>query len=98
MSQVQNISNISDSYSLSQNYPNPFNPSTTIGFSIRNRGFVTLRVYDITGKEVKSLVNEYLERGEYNVTFIAAGLSSGIYFYSLTTEDFRETKSMILTK
>jgi len=86
------------SYSIQQNYPNPFNPSTKIGFSMPKSGFVKLNIYDETGKEVSNLVNDDLQAGNYNITFNASGLSSGVYFYTLKTGDFSETKKMILAK
>lgn len=85
-------------YSLSQNYPNPFNPTTTISYSIPKNGLVTLKVYDILGKEVADLVNEMKEPGDYSVTFNAANLPSGIYFYTLTSSNFMATKKLILLK
>lgn len=85
-------------YKLSQNYPNPFNPSTTINFSIKEAGLVTLKIYDILGREVANLVNEELNIGTYNKTFNASGLSSGIYFYTLRAGNFVETRKMILIK
>ena len=96
---VQTISNeVPSAFVLAQNYPNPFNPSTKINFSIPKAGFVTLKVYDLTGKEVSSLVNENLNIGTYGVDFNAAALTSGIYFYTLNTENFSETKKMMLIK
>jgi hypothetical protein len=87
-------------YVLSQNYPNPFNPVTVIRFNIPNpeNGFVTLKVYDITGKEIKTLVNEPLAPGYHEVTFDASAFSSGIYFYKLETEGFASIKKMMLVK
>ncbi|MFA5403382.1 MAG: T9SS type A sorting domain-containing protein [Ignavibacteria bacterium] len=85
-------------YKLYQNYPNPFNPTTNIKFSLPKSGFVELRVYDILGKEIMTLVNEKLQAGEYEITFNRSGLSNGIYFYKLETEKFSETKKMILIK
>lgn len=87
-----------DSYFLSQNYPNPFNPETKIKFSIPKNGFVKFIVYDLLGREVEELVNEFKQQGSYYVTFNGANLSSGIYFYKLITNDFVETKKMILVK
>jgi hypothetical protein len=85
-------------YSLSQNYPNPFNPTTTIRFTISDLRFTILKVYDVLGNEVGTLVNEELQSGEYEVEFDAAGLTSGIYFYQLRVVNFIETKKMILIK
>jgi hypothetical protein len=85
-------------YSLSQNYPNPFNPTTKIEYSIKSSGLVTLKVYDILGTEVASLVNEVKEAGNYYVTFNAANLPSGMYVYILSTSNFIETKKLILLK
>ncbi|MCB0748508.1 MAG: T9SS type A sorting domain-containing protein, partial [Ignavibacteriae bacterium] len=84
--------------SLEQNYPNPFNPSTTIKFSILERSDVKLRVYDILGKEIKLLINEELNPGEYSVQFIGDNLTSGLYFYELSTNKFKQTRKMLLLK
>ncbi len=86
------------SYSLSQNYPNPFNPSTIIKFSIQNPGFVNLKIYNILGQEVATLVNEQLSTGSYSYTFDASRLSSGIYFYTIRAGNFVQSKKMILLK
>ncbi len=85
-------------YSLSQNYPNPFNPSTNIKFSIEKSGFVTLKVYNILGQEVATLLNKELTVGSYTYTFDASKLSSGIYLYSVQSGNFTQTKKMILMK
>ena len=85
-------------YSLSQNYPNPFNPTTTIKFQIAKDGFASLKVYDILGNEIKTLVNSYINRGSYNVEFNGAGLASGIYFYKLQTDGYTEVKKLMLLK
>lgn len=87
-----------NNYSLSQNYPNPFNPETKIQFSIPKNGLVKIVVYDLLGQEVKELVNEFKQQGSYGVSFNGANLSSGIYFYKMITDDFVETKKMILVK
>ena len=87
-----------NSYFLSQNYPNPFNPETKILFAIPKNGFVKIAVYDLMGKEVKQLVNNFMQQGSYSVSFNGSELSSGIYFYKLITDDFVETKKMILVK
>lgn len=96
---IQPISNeLPSAYKLAQNFPNPFNPSTKINFSILKSGFAVLKIYDMTGKEVSSLVNENLTAGVYSVDFNASNLTSGIYFYTLRTSDFSETKKMMLLK
>ena len=96
---IQNINNnLPEEYSLFQNYPNPFNPSTNIKYVIASRMFVSLKVFDALGKEVATLVNEKQNPGTYEVTFDAVQLSSGVYFYKLISEDFSETKKMILLK
>jgi photosystem II stability/assembly factor-like uncharacterized protein len=85
-------------YSLSQNYPNPFNPSTNIKYQIINNKLVTLKIYDILGKEIATLINEKQTPGYYEINWDASGYPSGIYFYRLTTGDFSETKKMFLIK
>jgi len=85
-------------FALEQNYPNPFNPNTTISYSLPKQAFVNLTVYNILGKEVKNLVDETKEAGEYKTKFDASGLSSGIYFYTLKTGEITITKKMILVK
>lgn len=85
-------------YSLSQNYPNPFNPVTKIDFEIQKSGFVSLKVYDLLGKEVRTLVSEMKKEGRYQVEFTAGSLASGIYFYRINSNGFTDTKQMILIK
>ena len=85
-------------YKLFQNYPNPFNPSTTIKYQIVKPGYVTLKVYDVLGKEIKKLVNQYKNAGKYNVTFNAKGLSSGVYIYVLKSGNYLTSKKLILLK
>jgi hypothetical protein len=85
-------------YNLDQNYPNPFNLSTSIQYAIDNRQFVQLRIYDILGNEVATLVNEYKPAGMYNLQFTMNNLASGIYFYKLQAGSFVETKKMMLLK
>jgi hypothetical protein len=85
-------------YSLSNNYPNPFNPSTKISYTIPQRSNVSLKVFNLLGSEVASLVNEEKSAGVYQIEFNAANLSSGIYFYKLQADTFVETKKMILLK
>lgn len=86
------------SFSLMQNFPNPFNPSTAIRFDIPKASFVSIVVYDIMGREVEVLANENARAGKYEVKWNASVYSSGIYFYTLRTGDFSQTKKMILTK
>ncbi len=85
-------------FKLNQNYPNPFNPSTKISFAIPTSGFVTLRVYDILGKEVATLVNEEKSTGIYEATFNASNLPSGVYIYRIQSGSFIQTKKMSLMK
>jgi len=87
-----------EQFSLEQNYPNPFNPSTTINFSIPASDFVTLKVFNVLGSEVATLVNEQKEPGSYQVSFNANNYSAGIYFYNLQAGNFVETRKMILLK
>jgi hypothetical protein len=92
------VANTPNSYSLAQNYPNPFNPTTTIRYQLQAAGKVTLKVYDILGKEVAVLVNEEQAAGTYSVTFDAGSLSGGIYFYRLQAGTFVETRKLVLVK
>ncbi len=92
------LSLLPSKFELKQNFPNPFNPSTYIEYSIPGKSFVSIIVYDILGKEVTTLVNSELNAGTYMTEFNASNLSSGVYFYSLRTKDFVETKRMLLTK
>ncbi|MBZ0202665.1 MAG: SBBP repeat-containing protein [Ignavibacteria bacterium] len=96
---IQSISNeIPKQYSLSQNYPNPFNPTTNFEFRIADFGFVNIKIFDLSGKEVETLVNENLGAGTYKVDWNASNYSSGVYFYKLEVSGFSETKKMILIK
>ncbi len=85
-------------YELKQNYPNPFNPVTNIQYQIVNQGMVTLKVYDLLGREVKTLVNEIKSPGKYLVSFDASSLSSGVYFYKISAGEFSDVKRMVLIK
>jgi hypothetical protein len=87
-----------ESYSLYQNYPNPFNPATTIKYSIPTESFVNIKVYNLIGQQVAELVNEQQQTGNYQVSFDANNLPSGIYFYSIKAGNFAETKKMLLVK
>ncbi len=98
---IDDISNLPKEYSLSQNYPNPFNPSTIIKFSIPQSSKsenVTLKIYDVLGKEVATLVNKNLSAGEYQINFNGINLSSGVYFYKINAGNFIQTKKMLLVK
>jgi hypothetical protein len=86
------------SYKLSQNYPNPFNPTTKISYALPKSGLVTLKVYDILGKEVATLVNEVKNAGNYSVDFSASNFTSGVYFYKIETNGFSDIKKMMLIK
>jgi len=85
-------------YNLNQNYPNPFNPSTKIGFNIPEQGVVSLKVFNLLGEEVKTLLTSELEKGTYNIDFNAANYSSGIYFYTIKASNYIATKKMVLMK
>ena len=100
---VNEIENVSNHFKLYQNYPNPFNPSTTIKYSVPavvNENFHSLQlaIYDILGREIKTLVNKIQSPGNYEATFDASDLPSGIYYYRLKAGDFIETRKMILMK
>ncbi|MGB4851344.1 MAG: T9SS type A sorting domain-containing protein [Ignavibacteria bacterium] len=103
---IQNISTeISSDYSLSQNYPNPFNPVTKINYELRVTNYVSLKIYDIKGKEIETLINRKQTAGSYDINFDAGNLPSGVYFYKLvvsssnqTAGEFSETKKMSLIK
>jgi hypothetical protein len=85
-------------FSLEQNYPNPFNPSTVIEFSIPRSAYVALKVYDVLGKEVATLLSESLPQGTHTVKWSAKGLSSGVYFYRLNANEFTEAKKLVLKR
>jgi hypothetical protein len=93
-----NENNTLNTYYLFQNYPNPFNPSTKISYKVGEPGIVQLKVYNVLGVEVADLVNEYESAGNYSADFNALNLSSGVYFYSLTVNNFTQTRKMILEK
>lgn len=91
-------SGVPATYELSQNYPNPFNPSTQIRFAIPEAGIVNIRVFNTLGQEVATLVSDYRNAGSYEVDFNASNLSSGIYFYTITANNFTQTNKMMLLK
>lgn len=96
---IQQISTeIPNNYSLSQNFPNPFNPATNIKFQIPKSSSVKLIVYDIVGREVATLVSERLRAGAYQADWNASNYPSGVYFYKLITDEYSETKKMVLIK
>lgn len=85
-------------YELSQNYPNPFNPTTTIKFQLPSSGVVTLKIYDILGREVTTLVDEFKTEGTYEANFNALSLASGVYLYRINVNDYVDVKKMMLLK
>jgi Secretion system C-terminal sorting domain len=87
-----------DEFTLAQNYPNPFNPSTEIAFNLQKAGVVNLAVYDILGREIAQLVNRQMNAGDHKVSFLANDLSSGVYFYKLTSGDASQIRKMVLMK
>lgn len=91
-------SNISDDYKLYQNFPNPFNPATILSYKLNQSGFVTLKVYNLVGQVVATLVDEYQEIGTYSKQFDASNLSAGIYLYKLQVNNFTSVKRMTLIK
>ena len=93
-----NLLSSPEDFSLSQNYPNPFNPSTIISWQSPVGSYQTLKVFDVLGNEVATLVNEYKTAGSYSVTFEAGNLSSGIYYYTISAGDFHQTKKLVLLK
>ncbi|MBI5463924.1 MAG: T9SS type A sorting domain-containing protein, partial [Ignavibacteriales bacterium] len=96
---IESISSeIPSSFELRQNYPNPFNPTTTIRFSLPQREFVTLKVFDVLGREVATPVNGELNAGEHTVVLEAKSLASGVYFYQLRAAGFIQTKKMLISK
>ncbi|MGE5437716.1 MAG: T9SS type A sorting domain-containing protein [Syntrophothermus sp.] len=85
-------------YSLEQNYPNPFNPSTRISYNLLSSGMTTIKIYDVLGKEIATLVNEYQTSGSHYVDFKAEGLNSGVYFYKINSGEYTEVKKMVFIK
>ena len=89
---------VEKTFSLKQNYPNPFNPSTTIEYSVPANSLVSLKVYDIQGREIAALINKQQDAGSYITTWNASNVSSGVYFYKLTAGSYTQTKKMLLSK
>ncbi|MDD5360762.1 MAG: C25 family cysteine peptidase [Ignavibacteria bacterium] len=95
---VNNANLIPNKYELAQNYPNPFNPVTKINFALPKQGLVIMKIYDVLGREIRTLVNEIKQAGNYSVDFNASEFASGVYFYRLESNDFVDVKRMILIK
>lgn len=95
---VEDENNLVNNYFLEQNFPNPFNPSTKINFGLKKSGNVEISLYNILGSKVSSIFNGYKDAGKHSVLFDGSGLSSGIYFYKISSNDFTQTKKMILEK
>jgi hypothetical protein len=95
---IETLPELPHDFSLRQNYPNPFNPSTTIEFEAIRRSLVTIRLFDSQGKEVRTLVNGQYEPGVYRLRFDGSNLASGIYYYTMKTGTFSETRQMALVK
>lgn len=98
MSVQQTGNGVPSEFSLSQNYPNPFNPVTNFGFQIAEPGNVSLTIYDISGKKVETLIDKEIQPGYYEARWDASAFSSGVYFYTLTSGSYKETKKMLLVK
>jgi Secretion system C-terminal sorting domain len=95
---VNEVENVPEGFTLYQNYPNPFNPETSLQYAVGSRQYVTLKVYDVLGNEITTLVSEEKSTGGYKVEFNGTGLPSGMYFYTLRARAFSETKKMVLIK
>ncbi|MBE0538427.1 MAG: T9SS type A sorting domain-containing protein [Ignavibacterium sp.] len=90
--------NVPLEYSLDQNYPNPFNPTTTIRYAIPEDNFVSIKLYDILGNEVITLVNEQKQAGRYEMLFNASNIASGVYYYQISSGNFTQTRKLMLMK
>ncbi|MFA6572242.1 MAG: T9SS type A sorting domain-containing protein, partial [Bacteroidota bacterium] len=95
---VNDYNDLPTEFSLMQNYPNPFNPSTTIKYHVPVSGFVKLNVFDVLGREIAVLVNEFKQVGDYRVTFNAGDLPAGVYSYRIQSGKYQETRNLILLK
>lgn len=91
-------SELPNEYSLHNNFPNPFNPNTTIKFDLKEDGVTTLKLYDVLGREVRTVLNQFMQRGRHEISFNSDGLASGVYFYTLSVNNFVSTKKMLLSK
>ena len=98
LTSVTNEVSVLNSFNLYQNYPNPFNPSTSIKFDLRDISFVTLKIYDATGKEIQTLVNSELNAGQHSYNWNGEKYSSGVYFYKISTGNYSEVKRMLYIK
>ena len=98
LTDAENQNIFPEEFNLSQNFPNPFNPVTKIKFTIAEEGLVTLKVYNLLGQQIATLLNNELKSGAYNVDFNGTNLSSGVYFYTIRTNSYSATKKMILLK
>jgi hypothetical protein len=98
LTSIQSKEKLPSEYQLSQNFPNPFNPETTISYSIPKSEHVTLKVFDLLGREVATLVDEFKQAGTYKTNFNASGLTSGVYFYQLGAGSFVQTKKLMVLK
>ncbi len=92
------INPVPEDYMLYQNYPNPFNPTTTIQYDLVKSGNVLIKIYNLLGEEIKSLVNQYQNSGKYKIVFNSFNLPSGIYLYRILTNDFSYSRKMIVIK
>lgn len=95
---INNSNNLTNKFELKQNYPNPFNPETKIGFSVGTTSSVNIKIYDVTGREILTLVNQKFNKGFYEISWNASNLSSGIYFYKIEAGEFKQTRKMIFLK
>lgn len=96
--QLNEVNEIPTEYSLSQNYPNPFNPTTKINYELPITNYVKVLIYDLTGREIVTMVNELQSAGKYNVKFDGSNFASGVYFYKITSGDFSKVMRMVLIK
>ncbi|HEX2869010.1 MAG TPA: T9SS type A sorting domain-containing protein [Ignavibacteriales bacterium] len=98
LSEMIDVKELPDNFLLYQNYPNPFNPGTTITYSLPKQAFVELKIYDLLGREVTTLVNQEQKADEYKVQFDGSNLPSGMYIYSIQAGEFRASKKLLLIK